>query len=180
MPNWPRPPVQERSVGTSEDSTSWGRIRHYVAQITRVASSAIARSCESGIPCLSSAGPPLLQFSTSARFSPACLAPPPCGCLFGSCFRSAESADNFHVPNHALSSHRVSNRKATDKCDVISPTVTLLRRRNHHIALLRGYLRCTRLPLYSQALAARRQIEPRGVVGIMGLTTCSEDAHSLC
>src|ERR1022692_4916598 len=23
MPNWPRPPVQERSVGTSEDSTSW-------------------------------------------------------------------------------------------------------------------------------------------------------------
>ena len=23
MPNWPRPPVQERSVGTSEDPTSW-------------------------------------------------------------------------------------------------------------------------------------------------------------
>ena len=23
MPNWPRPPVQERSFGTSEDSTSW-------------------------------------------------------------------------------------------------------------------------------------------------------------
>ena len=39
------------------------RIRHYAAQITRVASSAIARSCESGIPCLSSAGPPLLQRS---------------------------------------------------------------------------------------------------------------------
>jgi hypothetical protein len=67
MPNWPRPPVQERSVGTSEDSMSWGRIRHYAAQITRVASSAIARSCDSGIPCLSSAGPPLLQ--RSARTS---------------------------------------------------------------------------------------------------------------
>jgi len=25
MPNWPRPPVQERSVGTSEDPTSWER-----------------------------------------------------------------------------------------------------------------------------------------------------------
>src|ERR1019366_9836822 len=33
MPNWPRPPVQERSVGTSEESTSWERIRHFAAQI---------------------------------------------------------------------------------------------------------------------------------------------------
>src|ERR1035438_2014130 len=57
MPNWPRPPVQERSVGTSGDPTEAAclpgrvgrRIRHYVAQITRVASSAIARSCESEI-----------------------------------------------------------------------------------------------------------------------------------
>ena|ERR1017187_7542655 len=75
MPNWPRPPVQERSVGTSGDPTEAAclpgrvgrRIRHYVAQITRVASSAIARSCESEIPCLSSAGPPLLQRSASGR-----------------------------------------------------------------------------------------------------------------
>src|ERR1035438_3896012 len=75
MPNWPRPPVQERSVGPSGDPTEAAclpgrvgrRIRHYVAQITRVASSAIARSCESEIPCLSSAGPPLLQRSASGR-----------------------------------------------------------------------------------------------------------------
>jgi len=46
------------------------RVRHYIAQITRVASSAIARSCESGIPCLSSAGPPLLQRSTTSFFPP--------------------------------------------------------------------------------------------------------------
>src|ERR1039458_6572579 len=64
-----------RSVGTSGDPTEAAclpgrvgrRIRHYVAQITRVASSAIARSCESEIPCLSSAGPPLLQRSASGR-----------------------------------------------------------------------------------------------------------------
>ena len=70
MPNWPRQPVQERSVGTSGDPTEAAclqrvgrRIRHYTAQIARVASSASARSCKSEFPCLSSAGPPLLQRS---------------------------------------------------------------------------------------------------------------------
>src|ERR1022692_2353604 len=71
MPNWPRPPVQERSVGTSGDPTEAAclpgrvgrRIRHYVAQITRVASSAIARSCESEIRAF----PPLVLRCSSGR-----------------------------------------------------------------------------------------------------------------
>jgi len=67
MPNWPRPPVQERSQKIQRVGR---RIRHYAAQITRVASSAIARSCESEIPCLSSAGPPLLQRSARTPVSP--------------------------------------------------------------------------------------------------------------
>ena len=63
------------------------RIRHYAAQITRVASSAIARSCESGIPCLSSAGPPLLQRSKAATNLDAAF-PQPGICLWG-CKRQA-------------------------------------------------------------------------------------------
>jgi hypothetical protein len=56
----PKPPLPERPGR---------RIRHYTAQITRVASSAIARSCESEIPCVSAAGPPLLQRSAGTRKS---------------------------------------------------------------------------------------------------------------
>src|ERR1035438_1743533 len=59
----PKPPVYLSEWG--------GKFGITLAQITRAACSAITRSSESEIPCLSSAGPPLLQRSALASVTAA-------------------------------------------------------------------------------------------------------------